>query len=44
MAILRPDVAGSNPVSRSSFFNDLQIPIPLCALLVFDLVHTQTFL
>jgi hypothetical protein len=38
------DVAGSTPVSRSNFFNDLRIPAPHCAPFVLDLIHSQTFL
>ena len=38
------DVAGSTPVSRSNFFNDLQNPIQLCAPSVLHLHHRQTFL
>ncbi len=38
------DVAGSTPVSRSIFFNDLHKPVPLCAPFVLRLHHLQAFL
>ena len=38
------DVAGSTPVSRSIFFNDLHTPASPCAPFVLRLHHQQTFL
>ena len=38
------DVAGSSPVSRSRFFNDLHGPASLCAPFVLRLHHLQALL
>jgi len=38
------DVAGSTPVSRSNFFNDLHEPASLCAPFVLRLHHLEAFL
>ena len=37
------DVAGSTPVSRSNFFNDLHEPASLCAPFVLRLHHERGF-
>ena len=38
------DVAGSTPVSRSNFFNDLHSPVSPCAPFVLRLHYLQAFL